>query len=183
MDCSPPGSSVHGVFQARIPEWVAISSSRAPSRPRGQTRVCCCSCPGSGFFTIEPPGKSRDVMYEGPARGGETQPCAQLSPSPESRAGRLSFQLWSLISAKTEALGGKPSGSRASLTPARVPEPLEPSLPPHPEHLALITRTWPTFLQKKAVTLVRHLKTASPGFSPPSLILSRCFLDALDGRG
>ena len=28
MDCIPPGSSVHGIFQARIPEWVAISSSR-----------------------------------------------------------------------------------------------------------------------------------------------------------
>ena len=28
MDCSPPGSSVHGVFQARILEWVAISFSR-----------------------------------------------------------------------------------------------------------------------------------------------------------
>ena len=28
MDCSPPGSSVHGIFQARILEWVAISSSR-----------------------------------------------------------------------------------------------------------------------------------------------------------
>ena len=28
MDCSPPGSSVHGIFQARILEWVAISYSR-----------------------------------------------------------------------------------------------------------------------------------------------------------
>ena len=28
MDCSPPGFSVHGIFQARIPEWVAISYSR-----------------------------------------------------------------------------------------------------------------------------------------------------------
>ena len=34
MDCSPLGSSVHGVLQARIPEWVAISSSRGSSRPR-----------------------------------------------------------------------------------------------------------------------------------------------------
>ena len=35
MDCSPPGSSVHGIPQARILEWVAISSSRASSRPQG----------------------------------------------------------------------------------------------------------------------------------------------------
>ena len=41
MDCSPPGSSAHGVFQARIPEWVAISFSRGSSRPRDQNRVSC----------------------------------------------------------------------------------------------------------------------------------------------
>ena len=34
MDCSPPGSSVHGIFQARILEWVAISFSRGSSQPR-----------------------------------------------------------------------------------------------------------------------------------------------------
>ena len=38
-DCPPPGSSVHGVLQARILEWVAISSSRGPSQPRDQTQV------------------------------------------------------------------------------------------------------------------------------------------------
>ena len=39
MDCSPPGSSVHGILQARILEWVAISSSRGSSRPKDQTPV------------------------------------------------------------------------------------------------------------------------------------------------
>ena len=39
MDCSPPGSSVHGIFQARILEWVAISFSRGSSQPRDQTCV------------------------------------------------------------------------------------------------------------------------------------------------
>ena len=34
MDCSPPGSSVHGILQARILEWVAISFSRGASQPR-----------------------------------------------------------------------------------------------------------------------------------------------------
>ena len=37
MDCSPPGSSVHGIFQARILEWVAISLSKGSSRPKDQT--------------------------------------------------------------------------------------------------------------------------------------------------
>ena len=39
MDCSLPGSSVHGIFQARILEWVAISFSRESSQPRDQTQV------------------------------------------------------------------------------------------------------------------------------------------------
>ena len=39
MDCSPPGSSVHGILQARILEWVAMPSSRGSSRPRDQTCI------------------------------------------------------------------------------------------------------------------------------------------------
>ena len=39
VDCSPPGSSVHGILQARVLEWVAISFSRGSSRPRDQTQV------------------------------------------------------------------------------------------------------------------------------------------------
>ena len=46
MDCHPPGSSVHGIFQTRILEWVAISSSRGSSRPRDGTHVSCVSCIG-----------------------------------------------------------------------------------------------------------------------------------------
>ena len=48
MDCSLPGSSVPGIFQARILEWVAISFSRGSSPPRDQTWV---SCIAGGFFT------------------------------------------------------------------------------------------------------------------------------------
>ena len=54
MDCSPPGSSVHGIFQARILEWVDISSSRGSSQFRDPIHV---SCIAGGFFTAEPPGK------------------------------------------------------------------------------------------------------------------------------
>ena len=41
MDCSPPGSSVHGIFQARILEWLAISFSRGSSWSRDRTRISC----------------------------------------------------------------------------------------------------------------------------------------------
>ena len=46
MDCSLPGSSVHGIFQARILEQFAISSSRGSSQPRDWTCVSCISCIG-----------------------------------------------------------------------------------------------------------------------------------------
>ena len=48
MDCSPSGSSVHRIFQARILEWVAISFSRGSSLPRNWTGI---SCIAGGFFT------------------------------------------------------------------------------------------------------------------------------------
>ena len=41
VDCSLPGSSVHGILQARVLEWVAVSFSRGLYQPRDQTRVSC----------------------------------------------------------------------------------------------------------------------------------------------
>ena len=47
MDCSLPGSSLLGILQARVLEWVAISFSRESSQPRDQTRISC--IPGRRF--------------------------------------------------------------------------------------------------------------------------------------
>ena len=44
MDCSPPGSSVYGLLQTRILEWVAIPFSKGSSRPRNQTFTSYVSC-------------------------------------------------------------------------------------------------------------------------------------------
>ena len=66
VDCSPPGSSGHGILQARILEWVAISSTRGSFRPRDQSRVSCISCTMGRFFNAEPSGKpqiSRGITY------------------------------------------------------------------------------------------------------------------------
>ena len=59
MDCSPPGSSVHGILQKRIMEWVAISSSRGSSQPRDRTHVSCIGW--QVFHTTEPPGRLYEV--------------------------------------------------------------------------------------------------------------------------
>ena len=57
MAHSPQSFSVHGISQARILEWVAISFSRGSSRPRDQT--------GGGFFITEPLGKPKDTCMYG----------------------------------------------------------------------------------------------------------------------
>ena len=46
MDCRPSGSSVHGIFQARTVEQIAISYSRGSSQPRDRTYISCSSCIG-----------------------------------------------------------------------------------------------------------------------------------------
>ena len=48
MDCSQPGSSIHGILQARA-EWVAMPFSKGSPLPRDQTRI---SCVAGRFFTI-----------------------------------------------------------------------------------------------------------------------------------
>ena len=58
MDCSLPGSSVHGVLQARILEWVAMPSSRGSSRPRDGTRISYVSLIGRQDLPLAPPGKT-----------------------------------------------------------------------------------------------------------------------------
>ena len=58
MDCSPPGSSVHGLLQARTLEWFAMPSSRGSSRPRDQTQVSCPGLLNCRQIPVEAPVKS-----------------------------------------------------------------------------------------------------------------------------
>ena len=54
MGCSPPGSFVRGILQARIVEWIAMLTSRGSSPPRKRTRLSCGFCFARRFFTAEP---------------------------------------------------------------------------------------------------------------------------------
>ena len=58
IDCSPPGSSVYGILQARILQWVVMPFSRGSSLSRDRTRVPALA---AGFFTTRPPGKPPPV--------------------------------------------------------------------------------------------------------------------------
>ena len=64
-DCSPPGSSVHGILQARILEWVAILFSRESFQPRDQTLVSfsCVSCIGS--WSLSHQGIPHSPLFQG----------------------------------------------------------------------------------------------------------------------
>ena len=67
MDCSPPGSSVHGILQARILEWVAVSFSRGSSQPRDRTQV---SRIAGGFFTS---WATRDTILQIKFKSGSSE--------------------------------------------------------------------------------------------------------------
>ena len=63
MDRSLPDSFVHGVFQARILEWVATYSSRGPFQPKDQSHISCGFCSAGEFFSAEPLGKPLYAEY------------------------------------------------------------------------------------------------------------------------
>ena len=73
MDCSPPGSSVRGIFQARILEWVAMPFSRGSSQPRDLPRSLMSPVLADGFFTTSGEGNGTPLQYsclENPTDGG-----------------------------------------------------------------------------------------------------------------
>jgi len=90
MDCSLPSSSVHGILQERILEWVAMPSSRGSSQPRNQTRI---SCIAGRFFTSEPPGKPRMITLLSAFKGTSMLFSIVATPLfiPTNSAGEFSF--------------------------------------------------------------------------------------------
>ena len=60
MDCSPLGSSIHGIFQATILEWVVIFFSSRSSQPRDRTQV---SCIAGRLFTLSAPRESHHTGW------------------------------------------------------------------------------------------------------------------------
>ena len=89
MDHSLPGFSVHGILQARILEWVAMSSSRGSSQPRDQTHVSYISCTGTTSIIWEAllclsVQSSRSVMSDS-LQPHESEHARPPCPSPTPR--------------------------------------------------------------------------------------------------
>ena len=77
-DCSLPGFSVHGIFQARVLEWVAISFSKGSSWPRDRTQV---SCIAGRCFTLQfKKRKAKELTFSSVQFISVTQSCPTLRP-------------------------------------------------------------------------------------------------------
>ena len=88
MDCSPPGSSVHRILQARILEWVARPFSRASSQPRDWTHISHGSYIVGRLFTAEPPRKPWCHTAAAAAKSLQSCPtlCKPIDGSPPGSA-------------------------------------------------------------------------------------------------
>ena len=96
MDSSAPGSSVLGIFLARILEWVVISSSRGSSRPMDQTGISCVSCTGEWILyhwaTWEAQQYSLSPLHMKEFCSDSAFICFNISPSNE-HPGLISFRM------------------------------------------------------------------------------------------
>ena len=88
MDCSPPGSSVQRIVQARILEWVARPFSRASSQPRDWTHISHGSYVVGRLFTAEPPRKPWCHTAAAAAKSLQSCPtlCKPIDGSPPGSA-------------------------------------------------------------------------------------------------
>ena len=87
MDCSLSGSSIHGIFQARVLEWIAISFSRGSSRPRNRTRV---SHIAGRRFTVRGQGRGSYVCSQ--TRDVTGKLCADFSLRGSLQMGDLEWR-------------------------------------------------------------------------------------------
>ena len=116
-DCSLSGSSVHGILQARMLEWVAMPSSRGSSWPRGQT---CISCIAGRFFTI---WATREALFttlvkwlmfktsstpKNPTDGGS--PRLKMEGNAEDAGPSLPLTLWHLAAGTPDGLAAGACG-------------------------------------------------------------------------
>ena len=118
MDCSPPGTSLHGILQARILDWIAIPFSRASSQSRDGTQV---SYTAGRFFTIRALGKHSNHTR------GWTQKSSSVLPTkgwylPSTAAAAAAKSLQSCLTVCNPVDCSPPGSSIHGIFQARVPE-------------------------------------------------------------
>ena len=79
MDCNPPGSSVHGIFQAKLLEWISISCFRGSSQPTDRTHVSCISCTGRQILYHCATWEAPIYIHDHQIVTGSSQSCTSTS--------------------------------------------------------------------------------------------------------
>ena len=108
--CGPPGSSVHGVSQARILEWLALASSGGSSQPRNRTCLSCVSCTDRRVLYLEQVGVGR-ASQQPEGISGRSEKLTSPDSKSEHLAGfpELEMEVGSRVS------GGEDYGSQGQL--------------------------------------------------------------------
>ena len=115
MNCNPPDSSVHGISQSKILEWVAISFSRDSSWPRDQS---CVSCIAGRFFTTEP---LWNILYQTEITIRRTLPTIGIGAEQERRLSLcFGHQFWPDMEATVGGLPLHESGNQGHKVTFRV---------------------------------------------------------------
>ena len=98
MNCSPPDSAVHEIFQARTPEWVVIPFSRESSQPRDRTQA---SCIAGRSLPLSHQG--RPLCHEGEKKVKAAQSCLTLCDPmiPKSHVWLLRYSPWNFLGQDT----------------------------------------------------------------------------------
>ena len=136
VDCSPPGSSVHGILQARMLEWGAISFSRGSSPPRDRTQV---SCTAGRFFCLSHRGSPKCLRLREIKRfswrGGPAGPGMGGTLKENRGGGQRSRKWWGMkkhkLALSPGAPGPGPFVSTQSLSVPCFQHPLS-TAAPHP---------------------------------------------------
>ena len=131
MDYSLPGSSVHGILQARILETVAISFSRRSSCPRDRTRVSCVSCIGR-CVTWKPlvlPGKPHSNVTSVLTNGGNLDRKTDMDRETNMPRGKLMWRHTGRRQPVTRVMHLHEAEHQRLLAATRGEEGLPPGLP------------------------------------------------------
>ena len=130
-DCSPPGASGHGIFQARILGWVAIPFSRGSFQPRDRTGVSCTA--GRRFYRLSHQGSPKEASSpKRPWWEGGTVPPPEVTREPEpGRAPRTACALHGIHSgilimgheqSRSPAHGGRDTAGGPQEVPKGTPK-------------------------------------------------------------
>ena len=161
MDCSPPGSSTHGILQARILEWVAMPSSMGSSPPVDRTpRLLCLLHRQADSLPLAPPGKPE-------ARDPPKSPPDLTLPA-RLFLGSLLLPTSTSQCKKKSSVTVCPESEVAQLCPTLC-DPVDCSLPHSSNHRIFQARV----LDRVAISFSRG--SSQPRDQTPGLIVGRCF--------